>query len=157
MRDRILEIVVFLIDYMQEHREQVSDIDDISAMLETMGYQDDEISAAYSWLMDRINPEAEEYFASFPSRHSSVRVLTASERALLSTEAQGFLYKLVNLGLIDDEQLEIVLDRLMVVSSDDVSEEEVKTVASAVVFHDVEELDGLNLFDITSPRSPFVN
>lgn len=157
MRDRILEIVVFLIDYMQEHREQVSDIDDISSILETMGYQDDEISAAYSWLMDRINPEAEEYFASFPLRHSSTRVLTASERALLSTEAQGFLFKLVNLGLIDDEQFEIVLDRLSVMSAASVTEEEIKTVASAVLFHDIEELDGLNLFDITSPLSPFVN
>ncbi|MBD3332398.1 DUF494 family protein [candidate division GN15 bacterium] len=157
MRDRILEIVVFLIDYMQEHREQVSDIDDISSILETMGYQDDEISAAYSWLMDRINPDAEEYFASFPVRHSSTRVLTASERALLSTEAQGFLFKLMNLGLIDDEQFEIVLDRLSVVSTASVTEEEIKTVASAVLFHDVEELDGLNLFDITSPLSPFVN
>lgn len=157
MRDRILEIVVFLIDYMQEHREQVSDIDDISSMLETMGYRDDEISAAYSWLMDRINPDAEEYFASFPTQHSSVRVLTGSERALLSTEAQNFLYKLVNLGLIDDEQFEIVLDRLSVVSPSDVNEEELKMIASAVLFHDVEELDGLNLFDITSPRSPFVN
>lgn len=157
MRDRILEIVLLLIDYLQEQREYISDIDDISSQLETLGYSDSEISTAYNWLLERYGNGPEEYFADFPKRHRSNRVLTPSERRQLTSRAQGFLIRLVHMGIINDAQLEVVLDRLSGLEQLPASLAEVKLVTSAVVFDDVDGAETLNMFDKVKGPSPHIN
>ena len=90
MRDRILEIVLLLIDFMQQNRGAVSDIDDISSALEMEGFSEREISAAYSWLVKRYGSWPECLYERFPSTHLSNRVLTAVERRRLTPDAHGF-------------------------------------------------------------------
>lgn len=157
MRDRILEIVLLLIDFMQQHRGAVSDIDDISSSLEMEGYSEREISAAYSWLVKRYGSWPECLYERFPDSHFSNRVLTTAERRRLTPEAQGFIIRVLHLGLVDDAEAEDILEGTAVRGSGSVSLEDVKKLASSVVFHDVEESEGLNLFDSSDNTSLFVN
>ena len=55
MRNRILEIVVFLMDFMREHSEQQAAPDDISLELKDMGYSEQEIDTAYNWFLEQFN------------------------------------------------------------------------------------------------------
>ena len=68
MRDRILEIVVFMVDFIQEKKGQMSSTEELSSTLKTMGYSDLEISSAYAWLMERFDDSPEKYFSDFPKR-----------------------------------------------------------------------------------------
>ncbi len=147
MGNRILEIVVYLMDHMRENHGRLPGVDDLSPDLRNLGYSDSEISSAYSWVMDRYESSHETYYSSFPKQHSSNRILTGFERSLFSTEAHGFLVRLMNLDLIDDEQLESIIERGGVFGPRLVTVDQVKVIASAVVFGEFGELNGFSLFD----------
>ncbi len=157
MRNRIFEIVAFLIDYMQGDTGRLSDTDDLWAALEEEGYTDDEISSAYSWLLQRFGSSPKQIFSAFPKAHSTHRILTPTERSQLTTEAHGFLIKLLNLSIINDEQLEAILDRVSVYSPKPVTLDQIKLLVSSIVFSDLDEIDAFELFDATGDRSSFFN
>ena len=157
MRNRILEIVVFLIDYMQGHNNAGSGAADVSSVLEAEGYSEDEISSAYSWLLQRYDNVPEQYFSDFPPAQSSVRVLTQSERTQLSAEAQGFLLKLLHVSLIDSEQLEMVLERASTFGPRAVDLDQMKLIASSVVFDDLDDFDSVVLTQSNETSSLQIN
>lgn len=142
VESKILEIVVYLIDHIRENQGQLSDMDDVSSDLRSMGYTDNEISSAYCWVMDRYGTSDQVYFSEFPDEHNSLRVLTGSERYQFSADAQGFLFRILNLGLIDDEQLEMILDRGTMLGPKPVNLEQIKLIASSFVFSDAADIDG---------------
>ena len=157
MRNRVFEIVVFLIDYMQGSAGRFSGADEVWDVLEAQGYSDDEISSAYSWFLKRLDNAPQQFFSAFPKQHSSNRILNPLERGLMSTAAHGFLLKLLSLSLISDEQLEAILDRLSAYGPKPATLEHIKLIASSVVFSDLSETDALAMFDGKSGRSHFVN
>jgi len=139
LRNRILEIVVFLMDYLRENGGPVGEVDDLSEQLTEMGYSDIEISSAYSWILEKMDRTPETCYSGFPANHASARVLTAEERGQLSPEAYGFLIKVRYLGLVDGEQLESILDRLALLGSAPVALDQVKLLASSILFRDGED------------------
>lgn len=141
MRDRILEIVVFLIDYLRDDPVHTLDSEDVSNTLHTMGFSDLEISSAYAWLLERINHAPENYFSQFPQEGFSHRVLAPAEQAQLAPEAYGFLITLRNLALASDEQVEAIMERASVVGIRPVSAEQIRVIASSVLFQDFDDFD----------------
>ena len=157
MRNRVFEIVVFLIDYMQGDASRLSETDDLWTMLEAKGYSEEEISSAYSWLLKRFENTPQRYFSSFATTHSSRRVLTPMERSQLTTEAHGFLIKLVDAAILSDEQFEIIMDRLSAYGPGPAILEQVKLVASSVVFSELDEFDAASLLDSDEDHTRLVN
>ncbi len=157
MTDRILEIVVFLMDYMRDNQGCLAETDDFSTTLKTMGYSDNEISSAYFWLWNRFDNSPEWLYSDFPKIHMPNRVLTAAERVRMTTEAYGFLLKLLNLSLIDTEQFETILERVSVFGGDPVSRDQIKAIASALVFLEFDEFGSVESFDINTDRLKLVN
>ena len=157
MRDRILEIVVFLMDYMRDNQDRLTESDDFSSVLKTMGYADNEISSAYFWLMNRFGSTPEQLFSNFPEVHRSCRILTAAEHVLLTTEAYGFLLKLQNLSLIDDESFESILERVSLFGTEPVTSEQIKLIASSIVFNNFEDFEAFDSLESRSGDALFVN
>ncbi len=147
VESKILEIVVYLIDHIRENQGRLSNMDDVSSDLRSMGYTDNEISSAYCWVMDRYGSGDSVYYSDFPDEHYSSRILTHAERFQFSTEAHGFMLKLLNLGLIDDEQLEMILDRGAMIGPKPVTLDQVKLVATSFVFGDSADVDNLTWID----------
>ena len=147
MENRILEIVVLLIDYFRDNPDYYFNIDDLSSNLKARGYTDTEISSAYSWLMERYDHTPEKSFSNFPAITSPGRILTDIERRILTIEAQGFMHKLLSFSLIDNEQFELIIDRSSLVASGPIDIEHIKLIASSVIFQDVDQLDNLTLVD----------
>ncbi len=141
MRDRILEIVVFMVDFIQEKKGQMSSTEELSSTLKTMGYSDLEISSAYAWLMERFDDSPEKYFSDFPKVQTSNRVLTEYERQLLIPEAQGYLFKLLHLSLINQEQFEAVVERSTLFGTQQVTLDQLQMIISTVIFKDLDEVD----------------
>jgi len=157
MRNRVFEIVVFLIDYMQGDAGRLSDTDDLWPALESQGYSDDEISSAYSWLLNRFENTPQNYFSGFPVTHSSNRILTAFERSQLTTEAHGFLLKLLYASVINDEQFETIMERISTFGPKPVTLDQAKLITSSVVFSELDEFDTLTLFDTDGDYTSFTN
>ncbi|MDF1545349.1 MAG: DUF494 family protein [bacterium] len=157
MTNRILEIVVLLIDYFRENQDHFSNIDDLSSNLKARGYTDSEISSAYSWLMDRYENAPEKHFSNFPDLSGSHRVFSEEERFQLTIESQGFLHKLLGLGLIDNEQFEAILERATMVSGSPLDLDQVKMVASTLIFRDIDELERFVSAEAIEENSQYYN
>jgi len=157
MGDRVLEIVVHLMDHLRDNHGQISDMDLIFSDLKGLGYTDNEISSAYCWVMDRFNGPDEAYFSDFPQKHSSSRILTNYERHQLSPEAYGFLIKLTHLDLLDDEQFEMVIERSSLFAPKPISLDQIKLITSSIVFQDMTELESGGWFSPTTDNPNALN
>ncbi len=131
MQEKIVEIIVFLIHEMR-HDKRLGEID--LSILSEHGYTDNEISTAFSWLFDKINLgenllSEEKIF----SDHSH-RILHDSERGVITPDAHGYLIQLRELGLLDDMEVELAIDRIMMAGFGSVGVPEMKTIAASIMF-----------------------
>lgn len=153
MRERVLEIVILLIDILRKDKEQFVNTENLSDDLKSKGYTDSEITTAYSWLMEKYDYQPVSHFSKFPEKPFMNRVLSDQERSTLTTDAAGFLYKLLYLGLIDNEQFESVIDRIQFINSSPVSLDEIKVLSASVILRNLEEFDKFDIFE--SGDDPF--
>jgi uncharacterized protein Smg (DUF494 family) len=144
-------------DYAQDTEEHMEDISEYSTSLKSLGYTEHEISTAYNWILDHLGTPIENLYSVIPEHSISCRVLTDMERARLTPEAHGFLLKLKNLGFINGEQFEAVLDRLTLGGQRLATPEQVKLVVSAVMFHEFGEGERNLLDDVASDNSISIN
>ena len=145
-RERVMEIIVFLLAEMKEHK-QITEVD--LKPLGDRGFNQTEISTAFSWLFDKIGvnvalPNQVLHLDSgrdgFVDASRSVRpemsfrVYHDVEQSVIAVEAQGYLLQLREFGLITDNDLELVIDRIMMSGVLSVSLPEVKELVSTMIF-----------------------
>jgi len=128
--NRVLEIVFFLMDRMQQERGPSLTFADLSTDLRGLGYSDDEISSAYGWFIDHMQATTEQLYASFPEQTGSTRVLTRVERSMFDPEALALLTRLAVTGLLNLCELESVLDRVASLSRHPVTLEQLRMIGS---------------------------
>ena len=157
MDSRILEIVFCLMDYVEDSDDQMENMSEYSSSLKNLGYTEHEISTAYSWILDHAGSPTESLYSVFPDRIGAFRILTELERARLTPDAHGFLLKLYNLGILDSEQFEAVLDRVTISGQRLVTPQQIKLVVSAVIFSGFGDGDRNLLNDISSDCSSCIN
>jgi len=133
--DRFLEIVVYLISQIKEDQGRLEDIEEISMHLKNQGFSENEISSAYSWILDRLHTDTEFVYDTKRSILAS-RVLSDAERHHFATEAVGYIMQLTHFGILSDEQVENVLERGMLIWPSPVSLEQLKILVDSVLFSD---------------------
>ncbi len=118
MFERIIEIIVYLLSELRE-KNDMSEID--LTKLKQLGYSNSEISAAFSWIVDRVEFSDELFKGEelFPST-VSFRVIQESEQDLFTTEAWGEMIQFQMLGLIDNDQIETMIEKAMVSGGQDI-------------------------------------
>ena len=102
---------MFLMSEMQENK-QLSDID--LGALRTQGYTQSEITDAFAWLYDVFQEGYPSPGRPAEASRGSRRILHEAEKLMFSTESQGYLIQLAELGLLDDRDIEIVIERAMI-------------------------------------------
>jgi uncharacterized protein Smg (DUF494 family) len=113
--------------------------------LSSRGYSADEIEHAVFWFSSR--PDWRE---AVRRRSGTVRVPSEFERMSLSTGAFDYMFRLLNLGIIDGRQFETILARAIPVGAEKVHVDDVKQIACSVIFdRDAGEVDedALDRFD----------
>jgi uncharacterized protein Smg (DUF494 family) len=85
-------------------------------------------------MLGRLNDTPETYFSKFSKEPFSHRILTSTERQQISADAYGFLLKLRNFSLLDDEQFEASIERAVQLGSYPVTESQMKLLVSSVIF-----------------------
>lgn len=133
MDSRVLEIVVLLMSHIKEHQGQLDNFDDITNYLQNSGYTENEISSAYSLVIDMLQSDSEVMRSDGNSKYST-RIISETERKHFSTAAMGYLYQLKHLGLLTESQFEMILDRAAYIGSSTVDLEQIKIVVESVLF-----------------------
>ncbi len=133
MQEKILELIMYLVSEIRNDKR--TDEIDIASLTKN-GYTPAEISSAFSWLYEHTST-GENLIVGANSPHSH-RILHEVERLALSNEAQGYLIQLRELGLLSDEDLESVIERVMMSGMTRVGLAEIRSVAASVLFENDE-------------------
>jgi uncharacterized protein Smg (DUF494 family) len=111
MFERIIEIIVYLLSELRE-KNDMSEID--LSKLKQLGYSNSEISAAFSWIVDRVEFSDELFKGDLFPSNVSFRVIQGAEEDLFTRDAWGEMIQYQMLGLIDNEQIETMIEKAMV-------------------------------------------
>lgn len=141
MKEKVVEILIYLMSEIQGDK-RLSEID--LTDLKSKGYTQSEISAAFSWLYENMQPSQSNALPSGRAFHGSRRVLHDVEKLALSTESQGYLIQLCELGVLSDRDLESVIERAMVAGYEKISVQELHQIVAAVLFTKDAGEDGAN-------------
>lgn len=129
MRNNIVDLIILLARRVRLG-EPLNEIKDDSLSQ----YNKSEISAAYSWLLQRY-PGNNTIGKSDADKHH--RVLHYAERMLISPEAHGYLLELVTIGIIDQTSMEGIIEKVMFHSTERIGLEKIKTLVQEHLFENV--------------------
>lgn len=141
MKEKVVEILIYIMSEMQGNK-RLSEID--LTDLVRRGYTQSEISAAFSWLYDNLFlKEGSATIRSKPAK-GSWRILHEAEKFIVSTECQGYLIQLRELGLLDDGDIENVIERAMMSGLESISSQDIQGIVASVLLAKGSSNDGSN-------------
>jgi uncharacterized protein Smg (DUF494 family) len=136
MNERVVEILVYIMNEMQGEKPVQNHLEIISRDLLQRGYTENEISSAFSWLYERYHSENEELVRLVgPTLPGAYRVLHDLERIVISPEGYGYLLQLKHLGILDDADIELVIERAMMLGATRLPAEAIKALVAATLFN----------------------
>lgn len=131
MKDRVVEILVFLMSEIQENTP-LHEVD--LSLLRDRGYTTSEISAAFSWLYENSATDEPHTIRQGRAGTGSRRLFHDAEKEILSTAAQGYMIQLHELGLIGDREMEVILERAMASGYAGLTVQEIRDIVATVLF-----------------------
>jgi Smg protein len=121
------------------------DHDQLTRKLSAVGFENDEIEDALSWL-DGLAEGAESYTGE--QAPQSLRVYSVAERETLGDDSVGFVSFLESAGVLPPAMREMVLDRASAVGSGPLPLEDLKVIVLMVFWSLGEEPDALILDEL---------
>jgi len=131
LRERVLAIVSLIAQYVMEDQDILTENDLIEELL-AVGYDADEIDAAFLW-MENLSLQTRKNTKGSLTLPAN-RIFSPEECRDLSLSARGFLLRLRTLGIIDDELEDEIIDRAVRANEDEVSLKDIKSIAALVLF-----------------------
>lgn len=133
MQERIIEIIVYLLEEFQQ-KQNTEKYTDLSKVLLSRGYTESEINFAFSWIFNHLQKSGEEKLE-FSYEPGSIRVLHDLEKLVIAPEAYGYLLQLLHLGMIKEVDMEDVIERALSIGSTRITLDDVKSMAATVIFN----------------------
>lgn len=110
IHDKIIEIIVFLLNELKNNK-QIGEHE--FKNLETLGYSENEINTAFSWIFTKMQ-SGETVFTASTKTGRSHRFLHQAEKGLITAEAFGYMIQLKELGLLSDTDIENLIEKIMI-------------------------------------------
>jgi len=151
--DRILEIVFYLVQHVRSHNGSLARLEDISRSLRNLGFTDSEISSAYGWFLEEVQSRSERFLFATDRVERLPRVFSDIEKQQFAVSAQGYLIQLYQMGLVDEEEFEQVIERGMMMAPEYVDLAAIKMLASSVLFGGVPTNMDLNWFNVSGDET----
>lgn len=143
MNERVVEILVYIMNQIRSNKGDLNQLEVLSQDLLNRGYSQNEISSAFSWLLDKIRNNFEELVKnSGPSSSFSFRILHDLEQMIITPEAFGYLLQLKALELLDDYDVEQIIERAMMLGTTQVDLDQLKAIIASVISQQNSTFDG---------------
>ena len=134
MKENVLDVLMFLFEkYFYDEPEQEPDRADMEENLHEAGFTNAEIDKAFRWLDGLAEQRHQPELTLQADR--PIRVYVESEVNRLDTECRDFIMYLENIGILDAQRRELVLDRLMALDAEEITLEDMKWVVLMVLFN----------------------
>ena len=133
MKETILDVLLYLFEhYFYDDPDAVRDRDSLQKGLIQAGFSPAEINKAFDWLDELASQRPA---TADPRVGGPVRVFVEAELDRLDIECRGFLMFLEQHGVLDADQRELVLDRVMALDQDEIDVDDLKWVVLMVLFN----------------------
>lgn len=131
MHERIVELILYLVRELQT-RKRLDEVD-VNALARD-GYTRSEISTAFAWIFERVQ-SGTPMLVRTPSSGASFRMLNEAERHVIMPDAYGLMMEFAQLGLLTNEDLEVLIDRVMTSGFTSVGKSEIKLFIGGILLN----------------------
>jgi len=133
MKESVLDVLIYLFDhYIEQEFEVIPNQSDLKSQLNQAGFADIQIDKAIDWL-EGLAVKKDELDGVVYSK--STRVFSGIENEKLDIECKGFLIFLEQSGVLDYEDRELVIDRVMALETENIELQQLKWVVLMVLFN----------------------
>lgn len=133
MEIHIVEILVILLRNFPEGMIEQEEFEPLTEDLIGLGYTKQEIETALFWFYNRIENQKNAIFINDVDT-DSYRVLHEVERTILTPEAYGFLIELRHLGVINLTEMDLLIEKSVLLGNKRVSLNDVKALVANSIF-----------------------
>lgn len=142
MTNNILDVLTYMFDYLFEESEQdaTHEIDDteLKAHLSNIGFDTMRIDKALSWLENIATIQDGKIKPFKTAYQGSMRIYTKAEKIKLNAKSRGFLLFMENIGQLNPNQREMIIDQIMSLGDASISLEDLKWVVMMVLGNSVD-------------------
>ncbi len=136
MKENVFDVLLYLFEnYIDTDDTNKPDKDALETELESAGFLQLEIQKAFDWLesMTVIEDQSSEEGDNKPE--FSMRFYTEQELLRLDVQCRGYLLFLEQVGVLDAETREVVIERVMALDTDEIDLSQMKWVVLMVLFY----------------------
>lgn len=131
----MFDVLMYLFEnYMDDDASLGTDHESLKIELVEAGFAVEEITKAFDWL-DYIVLHAEAATRSHPPRQTAIRVYHPLEQKKLDVACRGFLLYLEQVGILDQTNRELIIDRAMALDGADFDIDRLKWVVLMVLLN----------------------
>ena len=133
MKENVFDVLLYLFEnYIDTEDTNKPDKDTLEGELERVGFPELEINKAFDWLESMTVVTDEELVEPF---ELSMRFYAEAELERLDVACRGYLLFLEQVGVLDNDTREIVIERVMALDTDEIDLEQLKWVVLMVLFY----------------------
>jgi uncharacterized protein Smg (DUF494 family) len=142
--ERIIDLIILLMLEMK-HSRQIGkkEIDKLSEL----GYSDNEINSAFVWIYSKL-AQGEKQFSNIKDTINSHRFLDEFEKRKITPESFGYLMQLRELGIVNDFDVELLIEKIMLSDYIDLNAEEIKQLIFSHLMETGDKQTGNNRINI---------
>jgi len=135
MKENVIDVLLYLFEnYIDTDDTNKPDKDTLEIELERVGFQQLEIDKAFDWLesmtvVSEVSPEKNKQAG------LALRLYSMQEMERLDMSCRGYLLFLEQVGVLDPETREVVIERVMALDTDEIDLEQMKWVVLMVLFY----------------------
>jgi Smg protein len=138
MNGTVLDILLYVFDrYMFDETPDVPEREVLAQDLTSAGFGEANVERALDWLADLAGERNRAPLAGTDEagqrRRPSLRIYSTLEMTRLSVECRGLLLSLEEVNILNPAQRELVIDRLLALDVEDLTEEQVRWVVLMVL------------------------
>lgn len=131
MKESMFDVLMYLFENYLYDDEPQPDRDLLESELFQAGFTRNEINMAFDWL-DGLTL-SRRHTSPAAGNSLAVRIFTQDETARLDTDCRGFLLYLEQMGILGPVSRELVIDRIMALSYDEIDIDTLKWVILMVL------------------------
>ena len=133
MEERIVEIIVYLLSEMQRDRIQLEKVN-LTKELIARGYTDNEINLGFSWICNRstFSSLQKEYDVDYYDDRNENTINI--DKIVISPDAYGYLIHLIKLGVINDNDVELLAEYALSYGKSNIDVEDLKSIVASIIF-----------------------
>ncbi|NNE37802.1 MAG: DUF494 domain-containing protein [Gammaproteobacteria bacterium] len=135
MKESVFDVLMYLFNnYLDDEYELDADQESLQGILTHAGFEEVQVKKAFDWL-ESLTFEDILQTGNKPQNNISHRIFNSYEMEKLSIECRGLLTYLEHTGILDSQNREIVIDRVMALESDEIDVYQLKWVVLMVLMN----------------------